>query len=136
MTRRSLVVPVGIVVATVVAAMVVLVGGGPDRWGYALALLIGVPLLVAMGGGSDAGRAAMPPPDEPSSTAERTILLVSVLPVVLLQLGFVAVMVWQVVASVAAGDVVFAVALVPLMMYSAWRGRQISRRLGRRPAEP
>jgi hypothetical protein len=78
----------------------------------------------------------MPPPDEPSSTAERTILLVSVLPVVLLQLGFVAVMVWQVVASVAAGDVVFAVALVPLMMYSAWRGRQISRRLGRRPAEP
>lgn len=136
MTRRSLVVPVGIVVATVVAAVVVLLGGGPDRWGYAMALLIGVPLLVAMGGGSDAGRAAMPPPDEPPSAGERAILLVCLLPVVLLQVGFVAVVVWQVVASVAAGDAVLAVTLVPLIMYGAWRGWQISRRLRRQPAQP
>jgi hypothetical protein len=60
---------------------------------------------------------------------------VFLLPVVLLRLGFVAVMGWQVVAAVAAGDVVLAAALVPLIMYGAWRVRQISRQLGRRPAE-
>lgn len=78
----------------------------------------------------------MPPPEEPPSAGERAILLVSLLPVVLLQLGFVAVMIWQVVASVAAGDVVLVVTLVPLIMYGAWRSWQISRQLGRQPARP
>jgi hypothetical protein len=130
MTRRSLVLPAAIVGATVVAAAVVLVAGGPDRGAVAMVLLVGVPLMLAIGGASDEASRTMPPPDGPEAAVHPGIRLVSFLPALLGQVAVLVVLVWQVVGSVAAGDAACAAALVPFALLAAWRGRQISRRLG------
>jgi hypothetical protein len=126
MTRRSLVAPAGIVVATVIAATVVLVAGSPDGRAFALVLLVGVPLLLALGAGSDQGWQAMTRLEGPASLRSR---LVSLLPVILIEVTVVVLLVRQVVTSVADGEVVCAVELVPLAMLFVWRGWQFSRRL-------
>jgi hypothetical protein len=128
MTRRSLVLPAAIVVATVVAAVVVLVAGGPDRVAVAMVLLIGVPLLLALGGASDEAARTMPPGEE-GMPVRRWSTLVSFLPVVLTQAAMLVVLVWQVVGSVATGDAASAVAVVPFALFAAWRGQQIGRRI-------
>ncbi|GAA3348039.1 hypothetical protein GCM10020358_65000 [Amorphoplanes nipponensis] len=121
--------PAAIVVATVVAVVVVLVAGGPDRVGVAMILLIGVPLLIAIGGGSDHAWQATPRPAEPPSAGERCLGLVFAMPAVLGQTALLVVAGWQVLASAADGDAVCAVAVVPLAMVAAWRSRQLGRRL-------
>ncbi|WP_433363175.1 hypothetical protein ACQPZX_31640 [Actinoplanes sp. CA-142083] len=125
MTRRALIVPIAIVAATVVAAVVVLVAGGEHRGAVAMALLIGVPLLVAMGGGFDEARRAT------SSTSDTSLglRLTFFLPGLLGQLAALVVMVWLVITSAADGDVVLAVGVVPFAMFAAWRGWQVSRRI-------
>ena len=91
-------------------------------------LLVGVPLL-AIGGGFDYAWQTMARPAGPTSAGHLGFRLVAVMPAVLVQVAAVVVMVWQVVASAAAGDVVCSVALIPLAMVAGWRGWQISRRL-------
>ena len=98
-------------------------------------LLVGVPLLLAIGGGLDHAWQTMPRTGRPTSAGHLAIRLVSVVPAALVQLAavvmvMVMVMVWQVITSAAGGDVVCAVALIPLAMVAGWRGWQISRRLG------
>jgi hypothetical protein len=127
MTRRSLVVPAAILGATVVAAVAVLLAGGPDRVGLAMILLVGVPVLLATGAGSDQGWRAMSRLPEPPSAGTR---LASVLPVVVVQVAVLVLVVRQAAGSVAAGDVVGAVALVPFALLLGWRGWQLSRRIG------
>ncbi|MEU4245194.1 hypothetical protein [Actinoplanes sp. NPDC026619] len=110
--------PVATMAATVVAAVVVLAAGGPERVGLALGLLIGVPLLMAMGGGSDHAL-----PDTPQPLGIR---LISYGPPMLLYLTAVVVLGWQAIA----GGVVCAVAMVPLAMVMGRRVWQFRRRLG------
>jgi hypothetical protein len=118
--------PAAIMVVAVVAAVVVLVGGGPDRVGVAMMLLILIPLLIAIGGGSDAGWQASPTPD-----VRLWVRLVSYLPALLGQAAVVVLVTWQVIGSVRDGDLVCAVAVVPLAMVIGWRGWRTSLRLRR-----
>lgn len=128
MTRSSVAVFVTILGSTVVAAVVLLVAGGSDNYGLAMALVILVPVMLALGGGSDYGWEHSNEPD-----VRPLMRVVLFAPVVLGQVAGLVVVTWQVVARVVDGELVCAVGLVPLIMLSAWRSWQWSRRFGPGP---
>jgi hypothetical protein len=58
---------IGIVLIALGAVVVMLLAGGPDRWAAAAGLLVGVPVLIAMGGAVDEARRTRPRISPPAS---------------------------------------------------------------------
>jgi cation transporter-like permease len=131
---------IGIVLIALGAVVVVLLAGGPDRWAAAAGLLVGVPVLVAMGGAVDEARRTRPRMSQPASATpsedgrppRNALVRTSFALAAVLQLIPLVVAVLMVGLAVRAwldGDVVAGCLLVVFALIGVWRGWQTLRHL-------
>lgn len=134
----------GIAPASIGFAVVVLATGAADRWAIAIVLLVGVPLLIAMGGASDqawralsqqrADASAAPP----SGVRRASTMLGRIITgasgvihlVVAVLLARLAISAWG------NGDVALVLVALPLAAFAVWRAVSLLRRVIGQGSDP
>ncbi|PWU44964.1 hypothetical protein DLJ46_23240 [Micromonospora globispora] len=128
---------VGIAIALIGLAVVVLFTGGAERWPAALLLLFGVPLMLAIGGALEQAWRVTPHPSVACTAASSTgvqrratrVSWVLTAAVGVIHLVVAVLLAWFAIKRVGDGDVVLLLVALPFAAVAVWRSVSLLRRV-------